>query len=99
MSKYAFTVVMNNKEFIVYLIDSNKITKVTYVNDFVIPCYARWIEISGNKLILTGGEKDYIESLNSTYMFKFRQIGDCSNSDKLEILMKASVLKFTTRKI
>ena len=75
-SKYAFTVVMNNKEFIVYLIDSNKITKVTYVNDFVIPCYARWIEISGNKLILTGGEKDYIESLNSTYMFKFRQIGD-----------------------
>jgi hypothetical protein len=40
-SKYAFTVVMNNKEFIVYLIDNNKITKVTYVNDFVIPCYAR----------------------------------------------------------
>ena len=37
-SKYAFNVVMNNKEFIVYLIDSNKITKVTYVYDFVIPC-------------------------------------------------------------
>lgn len=72
-SKYAFTVVMNNKEFIVYLIDGNKITKVTYVNDFVIPCYARWIDISGDKLILTGGEKDYIESLNSTYMFRFRK--------------------------
>ena len=72
-SKYAFTVVMNNKEFIVYLIDSNKITKVTYVNDFVIPGYARWIDISGDKLILTGGEKDYIESLNSTYMFRFRK--------------------------
>ena len=53
-SKYAFTVVMNNKEFIVYLIDNNKITKVTYVNEFVIPCYARWIDISGDKLILTG---------------------------------------------
>ena len=72
-SKYAFTVVMNNKEFIVYLIDNNKITKVTYVNEFVIPCYARWIDISGDKLILTGGEKDYIESLNSTFMFKFRK--------------------------
>jgi hypothetical protein len=72
-SKYAYTVVMNMKEFIVYLIDNNKITKVTYVNDFVIPSYARWIEISGDKLILTGGEKDYIESLHSTYMFRFRK--------------------------
>jgi len=65
---------MNMKEFIVYLIDSNKITKVTYINDFVIPCYARWIGISGDKLILTGGEKDYIESLNSTYMFRFKKL-------------------------
>ena len=91
-SKYAFTVVMNNKEFIVYLIDSNKITKVTYVNDFVIPCYARWIEISGNKLILTGGEKDYIESLNSTYMFKFRQIGDSEEGFSAKVFHKADML-------
>jgi hypothetical protein len=72
-SKYAYTVVMNNKEFIVYLVDQNRITKVSYVNDFAIPCYARWIGISGDKLILTGGEKDYIESLSSTYMFRFRK--------------------------
>ena len=91
-SKYAFTVVMNNKEFIVYLIDSNKITKVTYVNDFVIPCYARWIEISGNKLILTGGEKDYIESLNSTYMFKFRQIGDTDEGFSAKVYHKKDMI-------
>ena len=72
-SKYAFTVVMNMKEFIVYLIDKHEINKVTYMNEFVIPCYARWINISGEKLILTGGEKDYIESLNMTYMFRFRK--------------------------
>ena len=72
-SKYAFTVVMNMKEFIVYLIDKHEINKVTYINEFVIPCYARWINISGEKLILTGGEKDYIESLNMTYMFRFRK--------------------------
>lgn len=91
-SRYAFTVVMNNKEFIVYLIDSNKITKVTYVNDFVIPCYARWIETSGNKLILTGGEKDYIESLNSTYMFKFRQIGDNEEGFSAKVYHKADMI-------
>ena len=91
-SKYAFTVVMNNKEFIVYLIDSNKITKVTYVNDFVIPCYARWIEISGNKLILTGGEKDYIESLNSTYMFKFRQIGETDEGFSAKVYHKQDMI-------
>ncbi len=72
-SKYAFTVVMNMKEFIVYLIDKHEINKVTYMNEFVIPCYARWINISGEKLILTGGEKDYIESLNLCYMFRFRK--------------------------
>ena len=83
---------MNNKEFIVYLIDSNKITKVTYVNDFVIPCYARWIEISGNKLILTGGEKDYIESLNSTYMFKFRQIGDTDEGFSAKVYHKKDMI-------
>jgi hypothetical protein len=83
-SKYAFTVVMNKKEFIVYLIESSKIAKVTYVNDFVIPCYARWIDISGDKLILTGGEKDYIESLNSCYMFKFKKLeGDDGFSAKV----------------
>ncbi|MCQ2820700.1 MAG: hypothetical protein MJ252_25840 [archaeon] len=71
---YLIFSVMNNKEFIVYLIASNKITKVTYMNDFVIPCFSRWIEIAGNKLILTGGEKDYIESLSDTYMFKFRRV-------------------------
>lgn len=90
-SKYAFTVVMNNKEFIVYLIDSNKITKVTYVNDFVIPCYARWVGISGDKLILTGGEKDYIESLNSTYMFKFRQF-DTEEGFSAKVFHKADML-------
>ena len=90
--KYAFTVVMNNKEFIVYLIDSNKITKVTYVNDFVIPCYARWIEISGDKLILTGGEKDYIQSLNSTYMFKFRRYDGSDEGFTAKVYHKADML-------
>jgi hypothetical protein len=91
-SKYAFTVVMNNKEFIVYLIDNNKITKVTYVNDFVIPCYARWIDISGDKLILTGGEKDYIESLNSTYMFRFRKYDGTDEGFSAKVYHKADML-------
>ena len=91
-SKYAFTVVMNNKEFIVYLIDNNKITKVTYVNDFVIPCYARWIEISGDKLILTGGEKDYIESLNTTYMFKFRKYDGSDEGFSAKVFQKKDMI-------
>jgi hypothetical protein len=90
-SKYAFTVVMNNKEFIVYLIDNNKITKVSYVNDFVIPCYARWIDISGDKLILTGGEKDYIESLNSTYMFRFRKYDGTDEGFSAKVYHKADM--------
>jgi len=90
-SKYAFTVVMNMKEFIVYLIDSNKVTKVSYVNDFVIPCYARWVDISGDKLILTGGEKDYIESLNSCYMFKFRKFDGSDEGFSAKVFHKASM--------
>lgn len=90
-SKYAFTVVMNMKEFIVYLIDSNKVTKVSYVNDFVIPCYARWVDISGDKLILTGGEKDYIESLNTCYMFKFRKFDGSDEGFSAKVFHKASM--------
>lgn len=90
-SKYAFTVVMNQKEFIVYLIDTNKVTKVSYVNDFVIPCYARWVDISGDKLILTGGEKDYIESLNDTYMFKFRKFEGSDEGFSAKVFHKASM--------
>jgi len=90
-SKHAFTVVMNQKEFIVYLIDNNKVTKVTYVNDFVIPCYARWIEISGDKLILTGGEKDFIESLNATYMFKFRKYDENEEGFSAKVVQKANM--------
>jgi hypothetical protein len=69
--KFAYSVVMNKKEFIVYMIEENKVNIVNYTNDFVIPSYARWIEISGDKLLLTGGEKDFIESLSCTYLFKF----------------------------
>lgn len=90
-SKYAFTVVMNQREFIVYLIDTNKVTKVSYVNDFVIPCYARWVDISGDKLILTGGEKDYIESLNSTYMFKFRKFEGSEEGFSAKVFHKADM--------
>lgn len=90
-SKHAFTVVMNQKEFIVYLIDNNKVTKVTYVNDFVIPCYARWIEISGDKLILTGGEKDFIESLNTTFMFKFRKYDDNEEGFNAKVVQKSNM--------
>jgi hypothetical protein len=89
-SKHAFTVVMNMKEFIVYLIDQNKVTKVSYVNDFVIPCYARWVDIAGDKLILTGGEKDYIESLNACYMFKFRKF-DGEDGFSAKVFHKASM--------
>lgn len=90
-SKHAFTVVMNQKEFIVYLIDNNKVTKVTYVNDFVIPCYARWIEISGDKLILTGGEKDFIESLNTTFMFKFRKYDEHEEGFNAKVVQKSNM--------
>lgn len=90
-SKFAFTVIMNQKEFIVYLIDSNKVTHVSYVNDFVIPGYARWVDISGDKLILTGGEKDYIESLNSTYMFKFRKFDGSDEGFSAKVFHKASM--------
>lgn len=72
-TKYAFTVVMNEKQLIVYLIDKNLITQIFYVNDFVIPCFSRWLNISGHKLILTGGEKEYIESLNSTYLIDVKR--------------------------
>ena len=90
-SKFAFTVVMNKKQFIVYLIDSNKVTSVTYINDFVIPCYARWIDISGDKLILTGGEKDYIESLDSTYMFKFKKFDGSDEGFSAKVFHKKSM--------
>ena len=90
-SKFAFTVVMNKKEFIVYLIDSNRVTKVSYINDFVIPCYARWVDISGDKLILTGGEKDYIESLDSTYMFKFRKFDGTDEGFSAKVFHKKSM--------
>jgi len=91
-SKYAFTVVMNMKEFIVYLIDKHEINKVTYMNEFVIPCYARWINISGEKLILTGGEKDYIESLNMTYMFRFRKYEPPEIGFSAKVYHKADML-------
>jgi hypothetical protein len=91
-SKYAFTVVMNMKEFIVYLIDKHEINKVTYMNEFVIPCYARWINISGEKLILTGGEKDYIESLNMTYMFRFRKYESPDVGFSAKVYHKADML-------
>lgn len=91
-SKNAFTVVMGIKEFIVYLIDSNKVTKVGYVNDFIIPCYARWVDISGDKLILTGGEKDYIESLNCTYMFKFKRYEGVEEGFSAKVFRKADML-------
>jgi hypothetical protein len=91
-SKYAFTVVMNMKEFIVYLIDKHEINKVTYMNEFVIPCYARWINISGEKLILTGGEKDYIESLNMTYMFRFRKYEAPEIGFSAKVVHKADML-------
>lgn len=91
--KYAFTVVMSRKEFIVYLIENNQVNVVNYKNDFLIPSYARWIEISGNKLILTGGEKDYIESLNSTYMFKFSNYEDYDQeSFQAKVYQKADML-------
>jgi hypothetical protein len=90
-SKFAFTVVMNKKEFIVYLIDSNRVTKVSYINDFVIPCYARWVDISGDKLILTGGEKDYIESLDSTYMFKFRKFDGTDEGFSAKVFHKKNM--------
>lgn len=91
-SKYAFTVIMNMKEFIVYLIDRHEINKVTYMNEFVIPCYARWINISGEKLILTGGEKDYIESLNQTYMFRFRKYEAPEIGFSAKVFNKAEML-------
>lgn len=91
-AKYAFTVVMNQKEFIVYLIDNNRIAKVSYVNDFVIPSYARWIDISGDKLILTGGEKDYIESLNTTHMFKFRRDESTEDGFSAKVFQKADMI-------
>lgn len=90
-SKFAYTVVMNKKQFIVYLIDSNKVTSVSYINDFVIPCYARWVEISGDKLILTGGEKDYIESLDTTYMFKFRKFDGTDEGFSAKVFHKKNM--------
>lgn len=91
--KFAYSVVMNKKEFIVYMIEENKVNIVDYANDFVIPSYARWIEISGDKLLLTGGEKDFIESLNSTYLFKFSvYCKDSSNGFHAKVSKKADML-------
>jgi hypothetical protein len=82
--KFAYSVVMNKKEFIVYMIEENKVNIVDYTNDFVIPSYARWIEISGDKLLLTGGEKDFIESLSCTYLFKFSLYQSSHNPNGFE---------------
>jgi len=95
--KYAYTVVMNKREFIVYLIENNKVNVVNYTNDFVIPSYARWIEISGDKLLLTGGEKDYIESLNSTYLFKFSNYDPYSQNAFQAKVMQRADMKFKRR--
>jgi hypothetical protein len=95
--KYAYTVVMNKKEFIVYLIENNKVNVVNYTNDFIIPSYARWIEISGDKLLLTGGEKDYIESLNSTYLFKFSNYDPYSQNDFQAKVMQKADMRFKRR--
>lgn len=91
--KYAYTVVMNKREFIVYLIENNRVNVVNYTNDFIIPSYARWIEISGDKLLLTGGEKDYIESLNTTYMFKFNNYDVYNqNGFQAKVMQKSDML-------
>lgn len=91
--KMAYSVVMNKKEFIVYMIEENKVNIVDYTNDFVIPCFARWIEISGDKLLLTGGEKDFIESLNCTYLFKFSVYCHHSQNDfQAKVSKKADML-------
>lgn len=95
--KYAYTVVMNKREFIVYLIENNKVNVVNYTNDFVIPSYARWIEISGDKLLLTGGEKDYIESLNSTYLFKFSNYDPYAQNEFQAKVMQKADMKFKRR--
>ena len=70
-ARNVYTVIMRAKEFIVYLCDENKVVKVTYDNDFTIPNYSRWINVTGNKLLLTGGEKDNIESTSNCYLFIF----------------------------
>ena len=95
--KYAYTVVMNKREFIVYLIENNKVNVVNYTNDFIIPSYARWIEISGDKLLLTGGEKDYIESLNSTYLFKFSNYDPYSQNEFQAKVMQKADMRFKRR--
>jgi hypothetical protein len=92
--KFAYSVVMNKKEFIVYMIEENKVNIVDYTNDFVIPSYARWIEISGDKLLLTGGEKDFIESLSCTYLFKFSlyQSNHNANGFEAKVSKKADMI-------
>ena len=91
--KFAYSVVMNKKEFIVYMIEENKVNIVDYTNDFVIPSFARWIEISGDKLLLTGGEKDFIESLSCTYLFKFSVYTHHSQNDfQAKVSKKADML-------
>lgn len=95
--KYAYTVVMNKREFIVYLIENNKVNVVNYTNDFIIPSYARWIEISGDKLLLTGGEKDYIESLNSTYLFKFSNYDPYSQNEFQAKVTQKTDMKYKRR--
>merc|ERR1740139_780757 len=76
------------------MIEENKVNIVDYVNDFVIPSYSRWIEISGDKLLLTGGEKDFIESLSSVYLFKFSVFNtDHSNNGfQAQVSKKADML-------
>lgn len=89
-TKNAYSVVMNNKQFLVFLIEKNKIAKINYINDFYIPCYSRWISLTGNKLLLTGGEKDYIESLPSCYLFKFKE--DINGNFSAEVSQKADMI-------
>ena len=57
-----------------------------------LPSYAGWIEISGDKLLLTGGEKDFIESLSSTYLFKFSVYCNSNHGFQSIVSKKADML-------
>lgn len=89
--KHIFSLIMNSKQFILYSLSNNQLSYIKYNHDYIIPAFTRWIPLTYNKLFVTGGEHNYIDSLNECYMFKFKYI-DNTRITNVDVVPKASML-------
>jgi hypothetical protein len=88
-ANYVYSPIANTHDILIYAIEENKAIRVSYDNEYIIPACSRWLDIAGNKLLLTGGEKDCYESLNTVFVFTFKR---STNAVKVDIERKADML-------